>query len=435
MERQKIPEWSLTQHLGESVKDEDGLIANEDEEFLISKLQYFGDNLYLADKGGRVIVFKRFKGKYEYLLEFDNDTCNSEEEEKEKSNNSNSNSSSCVENYIQNFEVISSNNCSSEMLIAEPDGIKFKRIMHKTLEDCGSFTAVKTVQLYEDNTNNINNAYDYENVHSLQYDSFNKNIFISCDSKFIKLWNLEYSNGSCNNNGNNGNNGNSNKIISKFDLSEKDEKITKMTVRQNIVSSVLFGTDKGSSKLLDMRVGNKCVVTCPTIFEETDCPFNSSTINTKAIHDLCFLPCDEWMFVTRDFLSLNLWDLRKPSELAQKVFVYEPMLSSLGDYNMFDYNIYKFNVAPSSFKAEVVTGGYDSAIHVVDFKKNLNNMLNLDCEEKETDTFDLGFKLNSKKKYIDLSNSISQVAHSQTRSEIAMANVNCVDVFKRRVKN
>eukprot|EP01010_Urceolus_cornutus_P002419 NODE_309_length_1814_cov_243.155807_g250_i0.p1 GENE.NODE_309_length_1814_cov_243.155807_g250_i0~~NODE_309_length_1814_cov_243.155807_g250_i0.p1 ORF type:complete len:512 (-),score=101.97 NODE_309_length_1814_cov_243.155807_g250_i0:173-1708(-) len=176
--------------------------------------------------------------------------------------------------------------------------------------------------------------------------------FLSSDDLIIHLWNTLYIEDSL-------------KLVSikPESMDDLNETITTSTFHPSQCNLFCFSTSKGITHLCDLR----CNVTCDNYAAEFDAsasqpsdavdPFYAALLN--GVSNLAFNPVNSNHFITRDYLTLKLWDMAMPAEPVSVISVQEELLrTALPDLYDSDTIFDKFEVSWSPDAKYVATGMY-----------------------------------------------------------------------------
>ena len=86
--------------------------------------------------------------------------------------------------------------------------------------------------------------------------------------------------------------------------------------------------------------------------------------------------------ISRDFLSLKVWDLRNNKNVFSVVPVFLPLKSKLYQAYENDYFYHKFGIGVAPDNKRIITGMFDKKFHVIDYLNNNNIQFDIDFEQK-----------------------------------------------------
>lgn len=352
--------WKFSQCFGDK-----GDIENITEADIISTVEFDSTGNFLAtgDKGGRVVLFERNGNKknsceYKFFTEFQSHDA---EFDYLKSLE--------VEEKINKIQWLKSLNNSLYLLSTNDKTIKLWKIMERQ---------VKLVS--ENNLNGSDhlpsgkmNVHDlklpkmtfhdklilaqpkkiYANAHAYHINSISVNsdqeTYLSLDDLRINLWNLDISDQSFN-------------IvdIKPTNMEELTEVITSAEFHPNHCNLFMYSSSKGTVKLLDMRANSLCD-SHAKVFEEYLDPasHNFFTEITSSISDVKFSQ-DGRYIVSRDYMTVKLWDLAMESKPVSTINVHEHLRDRLCDTYENDAIFDKFEVEFSGDNRSVMTGSYNN---------------------------------------------------------------------------
>ncbi|MCQ2820510.1 MAG: hypothetical protein MJ252_24870 [archaeon] len=393
-ENLKIMEWRFNQFLGESLSYDDIKNEPENESFLVTDLKFThdGSHVVVTDKGGRVIIFKKndIPNKpphLDYFSEFvaqerDFDVCKSIDYSEE----------------VRSVQILKAPNYENKLdiLTAGYRTIKLDRVYKdyvktfETEEDpSGIFIPkVKSTQpeikckkkrmLRCTHTNCIN---------SLSLCPSNENNFISSDEFRVYLWDLNLD---------------GRDVYTPVDIDPNSEtetnveKITKAIFCENEPNTFLYGTDRGSIKLCDLRVASEQLKFQTNYSDEKSNISNVIVHSLQSIHDIKAPPQNDYSFATRQFFSVLLWDKRMTKEPVKKFLTYEPMITKLNYIYQKNYINDKFSLDTNPNGKLILTGGYNNMFHIIDVEQKLNTQIVIDETNQKLMNTNVIRKINPK---------------------------------------
>eukprot|EP00281_Chroomonas_sp_CCMP1168_P029311 CAMPEP_0206238552 /NCGR_PEP_ID=MMETSP0047_2-20121206/14881_1 /ASSEMBLY_ACC=CAM_ASM_000192 /TAXON_ID=195065 /ORGANISM="Chroomonas mesostigmatica_cf, Strain CCMP1168" /LENGTH=468 /DNA_ID=CAMNT_0053663105 /DNA_START=68 /DNA_END=1474 /DNA_ORIENTATION=- len=179
--------------------------------------------------------------------------------------------------------------------------------------------------------------------------------FLSADDLRINLWNLGISDTSFN-------------IvdIKPANMEELTEVITAAVCHPTHCNLLLWSNSRGSIKMADTRSHALCDKHAK-VFEEDDEPSRRSFFSEiiSSIADIKFSR-DGRYILSRDYMSLKLWDVNMERTPLRTVYVHEQLRSKLCDLYENDAIFDKFQCAFSGDNSRLMTGSYHSFFHVYD---------------------------------------------------------------------
>lgn len=201
----------------------------------------------------------------------------------------------------------------------------------------------------------------YANAHTYHINSISINsdqeTFISADDLRINLWNHEITNQSFN-------------IvdIKPTNMEELTEVITAAEFHQQHCHLFAYSSSKGIIRLCDMRDGALCDGPAK-IFEEKEDPAARSFFSEiiSSISDVKFSRSGRYL-LTRDYLTVNVWDLNMENRPVETYHVHDCLRSKLCTLYENDSIFDKFECSWSGDDRHVITGSYNN--HFRTFKRN-----------------------------------------------------------------
>ncbi|KAI9092396.1 protein phosphatase 2A regulatory subunit PR55 [Phlyctochytrium arcticum] len=359
--------WRFAQCFGDKGDVEDVTEAD-----IISAVEFdtSGDFLATGDKGGRIVLFERNEGKkgceYKFYTEFQ-----SHEPEFDYLK------SLEIEEKINKIRWCKRQNAAHFLLSTNDKTVKLWKIFEKSLKvvsetnlpsdnspgrPLGSMTksSLKLPRLvHHDSMIAAIPRKIYQNAHAYHINAISVNsdgeTYLSSDDLRINLWNLNVSDQSFN-------------IvdIKPDSMEELTEVITTAEFHPSHCNLFVYSSSKGTLKLNDMRQAALCD-NYAKLFEEEEDPHNKSffTEIISSISDLKFSR-DGRYIVSRDYLTLKIWDMNMESKPIQTINIHDHLRSKLCDLYESDCIFDKFEATFSGDGASVLTGSYNNYFHIYD---------------------------------------------------------------------
>ncbi|KAM1016928.1 hypothetical protein ACFX2I_046473 [Malus domestica] len=197
----------------------------------------------------------------------------------------------------------------------------------------------------------------YAHAHDYHINSISNNsdgeTFISADDLRINLWNLEISNQSFN-------------IVDVKPANMEDltEVITSAEFHPTHCNTLAYSSSKGSIRLIDLRQSALCD-SHAKLFEEPEVPGARSffTEIIASISDIKFGKEGRYI-LSRDYMTLKLWDINMDSGPVQTFQVHEYLRPKLCDLYENDSIFDKFECCLSGDGSRVATGSYSNLFRV-----------------------------------------------------------------------
>ncbi|XP_052182780.1 serine/threonine protein phosphatase 2A 55 kDa regulatory subunit B beta isoform isoform X4 [Diospyros lotus] len=197
----------------------------------------------------------------------------------------------------------------------------------------------------------------YAHAHDYHINSISNNsdgeTFISADDLRINLWNLEISNQSFN-------------IVDVKPANMEDltEVITSAEFHPSHCNMLAYSSSKGSIRLIDLRQSALCD-SHSKLFEEQEAPGSRSffTEIIASISDIKFGK-DGRYILSRDYMTLKLWDINMDSGPVSTFQVHEYLRPKLCDLYENDSIFDKFECCLSGDGLRVATGSYSNIFRV-----------------------------------------------------------------------
>ena len=414
--------WKFTQVFGDKFSADK--VANED---IISVISFDSQGNYLAvgDRAGRLILFQRNLhtrsktpfNEFVYLTEiqshFKEFDCLQSVDIDEKIN--------CIEWISQPDEAL--------MLLTSNDKtIKFWKIQNKLVkkaEKVNKNISQKSV-LKIPKMKPIDKSFCpslkrvFPNLHTYHIHSLSlckdQITFLSSDDLGVFLWDLE-------------NNKNSFSLVNikPASMNELNEVITvsKFSTHQDTLFG--YGTSKGLLKLYDIRESSKAekgIIFEDKISKKTK---NLFTDIIASISDFQFLK--DQQLVTRDYLSIKTWDIRKQNEPIKNIQLYESMTSKLYDVYEKDHIFDKFSLAISGDKGMIATGFYNNYFHMLDIYSGQNMMYELNFNKKTIcKNISPGYNEPISNNF-DFNKKVIKLAWNPKHSCLVLSSLNCLFIY------
>ncbi|CAI0462182.1 unnamed protein product [Linum tenue] len=197
----------------------------------------------------------------------------------------------------------------------------------------------------------------YAHAHDYHINSISNNsdgeTFISADDLRINLWNLEISNQSFN-------------IVDvkPGNMEDLTEVITSAEFHPNQCNMLAYSSSKGSIRLIDLRQSALCD-SHAKLFEEQEAPGSRSffTEIIASISDIKFAKDGRYL-LSRDYMTLKLWDINMDSGPVSTFQVHEYLRPKLCDLYENDSIFDKFECCLSGDGSRVATGSYSNLFRV-----------------------------------------------------------------------
>jgi len=374
-------QWSFSQVKG--ALDDDVTEAD-----IISCVEFNHDGEFLAtgDKGGRVVIFQRDpvskhsipkRGEYNVY-----NTFQSHEPEFDYLK------SLEIEEKINKIRWLRRKNQSNFLLSTNDKTIKLWKVSERewkvegfnlrddngTYRDPSSITSihvpvVKQTQLQVEASMRrlFANAHTYH-INSISVNS-DQETYLSADDLRINLWNLEITDQSFN-------------IvdIKPTNMEELTEVITASEFHPTGCNMFVYSSSKGTIRLCDMRAAALCDKHSK-LFDEPEDPTNRSFFSEiiSSISDVKFSYSGRYM-VSRDYLSIKIWDLHMESRPVECFPVHEYLRSKLCSLYENDCIFDKFECCWNGSDSAIMTGSYNNFFRM--FDRNLKKDYTLEASRE-----------------------------------------------------
>ncbi|KAK2705458.1 serine/threonine-protein phosphatase 2A 55 kDa regulatory subunit B delta isoform-like [Artemia franciscana] len=199
----------------------------------------------------------------------------------------------------------------------------------------------------------------YPNAHTYHINSISVNsdqeTYLSADDLRVNLWHLDITDQSFN-------------IvdIKPANMEELTEVITAAEFHPTDCSHFVYSSSKGVIRLCDMRQSALCDKHAK-LFEEPEDPASRSFFSEiiSSISDVKFSKSGRYM-ISRDYLSVKVWDLHMESKPVETYFVHEYLRSKLCALYENDCIFDKFECCWGNNDQAILTGSYNNFFRMFD---------------------------------------------------------------------
>lgn len=133
-------------------------------------------------------------------------------------------------------------------------------------------------------------------------------------------------------------------------------------------NKLAYTTKNGDINYVDMRLTSTIIPysdkTSPAVVMAAPAPDQFLKLYLNSISDFCFL--DDYQIVTRDYLSVKVWDLRNPTTPKSSISIYSPIVTQLCDLYENGRFSDQFSLTLNATKTKVLTPHYDCSFHEID---------------------------------------------------------------------
>ncbi|XP_054167215.1 serine/threonine-protein phosphatase 2A 55 kDa regulatory subunit B alpha isoform-like isoform X2 [Oppia nitens] len=275
----------------------------------------------------------------------------------------------------------------------------------------------------------------FANAHTYHINSISVNsdqeTYLSADDLRINLWNLEITDESFN-------------IvdIKPVNMEELTEVITAAEFHPSHCNLFVYSSSKGIIRLCDMRAAALCDQHAK-IFEEPEDPTNRSFFSEiiSSISGIKFSNNGRYM-ISRDYLSVKVWDLNMDSRPIESYLVHEYLRSKLCSLYENDYIFDKFECCFNGNDSYIMTGSYNNFFKIFDRQTKRDVMLEASKEIAKPKTIlkpRKVFTTGKKKKdeisvdSLDFNRKILHTAWHPNDNIIAVAATNNLFLFQDRL--
>jgi len=234
----------------------------------------------------------------------------------------------------------------------------------------------------------------YSNAHTYHINSISLNTdgetYISADDLRINLWNLEIADQSFN-------------IvdIKPANMEELTEVITSAEFHPQHCNIFMYSSSKGTVKLGDMRSAALCDNSAKVFEEEEDA--SSKSFFSEIISSIsdCRFSRDGRYIVSRDYLTLKVWDLNMENKPLKTIKIHEYLRSKLCDLYENDCIFDKFECHLSYDGSQLVTGSYNNMFSIYNWKDDITTTFEANKTFPKTQIRTTGGKYGKKKEDIN----------------------------------
>jgi len=148
-------------------------------------------------------------------------------------------------------------------------------------------------------------------------------------------------------------------------MEELSEVITSAEFHPTSCNQFVYSSSKGNIKLCDMRDSALCDTHCKQFEEEISGDKSFFTEIISSISDVKFNNTGQYM-ISRDYLTVKVWDVRMERRPVRKVNVHEYLRSKLCDLYENDCIFDKFECTWSGDSQSIITGSYNNIFTIFD---------------------------------------------------------------------
>jgi len=365
--RERDLEWQFCQVFGEP-----HLVEDITEVDIVSAVEFdnTGDFLAAGDRGGRIVIFQRVESEdtpceYKFFAEFQ-----SHEPEFDYLK------SLEIEEKINKIKWCDTHNNSHYLLTTNDKTIKLWKVYDKPLPEKSKSPSIANGKLTfpsrprRERQKTAVARKIFANAHAYHINSISLNTdgetYISADDLRINLWNLEISDQSFN-------------IvdIKPANMEELTEVITAAEFHPEHCQYLMYSSSKGTIKLGDMRQAALCDQHSKK-FEEEEDPSSKSFFSEiiASISDIKFSR-DGRYILSRDYLSLKLWDLNKEDKPVRTIRIHDYLKPKLCDLYENDCIFDKFECTLSKTGDHLLTGSYHNYFMIYDIQGSRDDALRM----------------------------------------------------------
>ena len=200
----------------------------------------------------------------------------------------------------------------------------------------------------------------YSSAHTYHINSISisadQEAFLSSDDLRINLWHLDRPDTSFN-------------VVDIKPSSMEDltEVITAAEFSNRDPNLFAYGSSKGSVRIADLRASALCDRHSKCFDDQNGAPGSRTFFSEiiSSVNDVKFVPPDGTHFITRDYMTVRLWDIRYEVGPVASYGVHDSLRNKLSELYENDAIFDKFDVACSGDGANFATGTYSSFFRIV----------------------------------------------------------------------
>jgi serine/threonine-protein phosphatase 2A regulatory subunit B len=426
-------EWKFQQVFGDT-KSEEAVDAD-----IISAVEFDATGNYLAigDRGGRVVILERNNSKrgaeYKVMTEFQ-----SHEPEFDYLK------SLEIEEKINKIKWCAPHSQNNHFLLTTNDKtIKLWKVYEKITKKVSNMnmngnlstaTEVKSLKVPKVSQGDRVIAHVpkkvYANAHAYHINSISLNsdqeTFISADDLRINLWHVNYVKDS-----------HTVVDIKPANMEDLSEVITSSSFHPTQCHTFMYSSSKGTIKLGDLRQSSTCNSFAKSFDVEED-PSSKTFFSEiiASVSDAKFSP-DGRFILSRDYMTLKIWDIKMESKPVKVLNIHEPLRSKLCDLYENDCIFDKFECCFSGDGNNVLTGSYKNHLHIFDRQGRTHSHIEAStspaiAKKKAPKTSILGRKKKTKDDTFetpDFSKKCLHLAWHPQDNIIAVSSVNSLYIF------
>jgi serine/threonine-protein phosphatase 2A regulatory subunit B len=346
-------DWKFGQVFGDKTTVED--VADVD---IVSAIEFdeTGDYLAAGDRGGRVVLFEREKGKdkgthFKFFYEFQS---HDPEFDYLKSLE--------IEEKINKIRWFPKRWPNTTLLLTTNDKtVKIWKVYEKqvsVLERDGDDDGLVVPRVSgKESILTSTPRRVFANAHAYHINSISLNCdgetFLSADDLRVNLWNLNVNSKSFNV-----------VDIKPPNMEELTEVITCAEFHPRHCHLLMYSSSKGSIKLNDMRENALCD-NSGIAFEQEEDPDSKSFFSEiiSSVSDIKFIKDGEFI-LSRDYLTLKVWDLKMNKKPIQTIDIHDYLRPKLCDLYENDCIFDKFECHASGDGSHLITGSYHNYFNI-----------------------------------------------------------------------
>lgn len=447
------PRYKFHQRFGEKKLETE--TTSDDDIITAMNFDKNGNHLAVGDRAGRIVIFKyevqkdemneqtladdQFSSflmslplsqrskystekKFSSSFEYDFDLCNSFEYDYVHEFQSHQEEidvlkSKEISPQICNIEWLSSNGNEHSLVTSNRMSIKLWKVKERTRKN--SFLYDESLSYFT----KLKQEFPKLHQHSINSVSISQNedIFLSSDDLKILLWDLNKPNTPYN-------------LVdmSPVDLDDLSEVITTCNFHPLHDYLFLFSSSEGNIRIADLRKNGVCDKHCLILKQNSnlnqDCSDYAAIIRSLSASQFMN---DDTKIVSRDFLNVFIWDIRKETSPVKTIPIFQPLKSKLSYLFKNEQIFDQFNMSFHSGQKEILTGNYDESFHIIDLESQKNTKYKLlEGDEIESTQINQEEKKEDFKKW-NFESRILKTKFHPAKNCLAVASQNCLFLMKK----
>jgi len=213
-------------------------------------------------------------------------------------------------------------------------------------------------------------------------------------------------------------------------MEDLTEVITCAQLHPRHCNILVYGLSRGILKVADMRDQALCDkhAKCYQSSTNTEDGYFSEMISS--IHDVKFSKDGRYL-ITRDFMSLKVWDVNMEREPLHTVTVHDHLRPKLYELYESDYLFDKFDVSIGNDDSHIISGSYHNNFFIYDMTNDSLSVLEACKPSLITRTFSEDNFGGPPTNNIDFNKKIQHIAWHPKHEQIAVASENYIYLYQQ----